>query len=91
MTEYILNKLIPEGWEADSETVRSAVGAFAGGIGIAANLVLFFGKLLAGMLSGSVGVVADALNNLSDASDPGGLPAGGKTGGCAPPFRPCSV
>lgn len=63
-----MKKLIPEGQEADSETVRSAVGAFAGGIGIAANLVLFFGKLLAGMLSGSVGVVADALNNLSDAS-----------------------
>ena len=68
MTGYILKKLIPEGQEADSDTVRSAVGAFSGGVGIAANLVLFLGKLLAGILSGSVGVVADALNNLSDAS-----------------------
>ena len=68
MTGYILKKLIPEGREADCEAVRSAVGAFSGGVGIAANLVLFLGKLLAGILSGSVGVVADALNNLSDAS-----------------------
>ena len=68
MTGYILKKLIPEGQEADCEAVRSAVGAFSGGVGIAANLVLFLGKLLAGILSGSVGVVADALNNLSDAS-----------------------
>ena len=68
MTGYILKKLVPEGQEADCEAVRSAVGAFSGGVGIAANLVLFLGKLLAGILSGSVGVVADALNNLSDAS-----------------------
>jgi cation diffusion facilitator family transporter len=68
MTGYILKKLIPEGQEADCEAVRSAVGAFSGGVGIAANLVLFLGKLLAGMLSGSVSIVADALNNLSDAS-----------------------
>ena len=68
MTAYILKKLMPEGQETDSETVRSAVGAFSGCVGIAANLVLFLGKLLAGMLSGSVSIVADALNNLSDAS-----------------------
>ena len=68
MTAYILKKLMPEGQETDSDTVRSAVGAFSGGVGIAANLVLFLGKLLAGMLSGSVSIVADALNNLSDAS-----------------------
>ena len=47
---------------------RSAVGTLSGGVGIGANLLLFLGKLLAGLLSGSVSMVADALNNLSDAS-----------------------
>lgn len=47
---------------------RAAIGKRAGGIGIACNALLFAAKLLAGVLSGSVAVMADAFNNLSDAS-----------------------
>ncbi len=38
----------------------------AGAVGIATNLLLFAIKLLAGFLSGSVAVMADAVNNLTD-------------------------
>lgn len=35
--------------------------------GIVLNLLLFAGKLTAGLLAASVAVVADAFNNMSDA------------------------
>jgi len=47
---------------------RLAVGRRAGAVGIGANVLLFAGKLVAGILSGSVSITADAMNNLSDAS-----------------------
>ena len=68
MTKFLLKKYVPNYEKAEKESVRSAVGRFSGSVGIAANLLLFIGKLLAGILSGSVSVMADALNNLSDAS-----------------------
>lgn len=48
--------------------VRAAYGKLAGAVGIVCNLLLFAGKLTVGLLSGSVAVSADAVNNLSDAS-----------------------
>lgn len=46
---------------------RRAYGILCGSLGIALNLLLFAGKYLAGFLSGSIAVMADAFNNLSDA------------------------
>ncbi len=48
--------------------VRSRVGALSGAVGIGANVLLTLGKLLAAALSGSVSIMADGLNNLSDAT-----------------------
>ena len=47
--------------------VRSAYGYLCGIVGIVINVFLFGGKFLAGFISGSVAVTADAFNNLSDA------------------------
>lgn len=47
---------------------REAYGIKCGVIGIGLNVLLFAGKLLAGIFSKSVAVVADAFNNLSDAA-----------------------
>ena len=47
--------------------LRTAYGILCGAVGIALNLLLFAGKLLAGTLSGSIAITADAFNNLSDA------------------------
>jgi len=46
---------------------RAKIGRNAGIVGIAVNLLLFGFKLLAGLLSGSVSIIADAINNLTDA------------------------
>ncbi len=47
--------------------VRKAYGVLCGGTGIALNILLFAGKFLAGFLSNSIAITADAFNNLSDA------------------------
>ena len=49
------------------QKVRSAYGYLCSAVGIVINVLLFGGKFLAGTLSGSVAVTADAFNNLSDA------------------------
>ncbi|MBP3685048.1 MAG: cation transporter [Oscillospiraceae bacterium] len=52
----------------DSPQGRSEAGSFSGAVGIFCNGLLFLLKLAVGVLSGSVSIMADALNNLSDAS-----------------------
>lgn len=47
--------------------IRSAYGILCGVVGIVLNIFLFSFKLIAGIISGSVAVTADAFNNLSDA------------------------
>lgn len=53
--------------EYEKPEVRRAYGILCSVVGICLNVLLFAGKFLAGMLSGSVAVMADAFNNLSDA------------------------
>ena len=57
--------LKPEG--KPEAQVRKGYGVLCGAVGVFLNLLLFLGKLLAGLASGSIAVVADAVNNLSDA------------------------
>lgn len=47
--------------------VRRKYGEVCGFSGILLNLLLFAGKFIAGQLSGSIAITADAFNNLSDA------------------------
>ena len=65
-------KLLSKIFIKDSENyknpeVRSAYGYLCGIAGIVINILLFIGKFVAGFISGSVAVTADAFNNLSDA------------------------
>ena len=54
--------------ENEPETKRRTLyGMLCGIVGIVLNILLFAGKLLAGLASGSVSITADAFNNLSDA------------------------
>lgn len=46
---------------------RSIYGMVCGFVGIFFNIILFVGKLLAGIITSSISITADALNNLSDA------------------------
>lgn len=64
----LLSKLFIKNREqAENSTVRRAYGMLCSMVGIGLNILLFAGKYLAGVLSGSIAVTADAFNNLSDA------------------------
>ncbi len=63
MSEWLLN------WfqKRRPDASREAIGSFAGTVGLGCNILLFGFKLLVGLLSASVSVIADAVNNLTDA------------------------
>lgn len=53
--------------DTESPETRQAYGILCGSIGIFFNILLAVGKFVAGLLSGSIAIMADAANNLSDA------------------------
>ena len=68
MTAFLIRLLLPPGADPGDPQVRQRCGSVSGGVGIALNALLFLGKLLSGLATGSIAVVADAFNNLSDAA-----------------------
>jgi len=54
------------------EKIRRTYGLICGAAGIFFNFLLFSAKLLAGYASGSIAIIADAFNNLSDAATSAG-------------------
>lgn len=67
MIKALLRAAIRNGDPADPE-VRRRCGALSGGVGIVLNLLLAGGKLAAGLITSSVAIIADGINNLSDAA-----------------------
>ena len=63
----MLKKLFIKNYEkTEDKTVRLKYGVVAGVFGLITNLLLFAAKIFIGVLSGSVTIIADAINNLSD-------------------------
>ena len=68
MTELLLRLFVKNHRQTKDPAVRGAMGRLAGTVGLVCNILLFLGKLAVGLAVGAVSIVADALNNLSDAS-----------------------
>ena len=68
MTQLLIRLFIRDPDDTRDPAVRTAYGNLASLVGMACNLLLCIGKLVAGTLFGSIAIMADALNNLSDAS-----------------------
>lgn len=68
MTQLLLHLFVKNYQDTGDPEVRGQYGRLAGLTGIAVNVLLCAGKFLAGLLSGSVAILADAVNNLSDAA-----------------------
>ena len=68
MTNWLLRTFVRNSDHLEDPRVRAAVGQLAGIVGILCNILLFTGKLAVGLLTGSVSITADAMNNLSDAT-----------------------
>lgn len=67
MLGFLSRTLIRDYENTENPDTRQAYGMLCGGVGIFLNFLLFLGKLIAGLVSGSIAITADAVNNLSDA------------------------
>lgn len=67
MIQFLVQKFIPNWQDTKNPSVRERYGVLAATVGIFSNLLLFLIKILAGLLAGSISIIADAVNNLSDA------------------------
>lgn len=67
MTELLIRTFVKNHSNPNDISVRERYGVFSSIVGIIVNLILAGIKLIAGLLSFSIAIIADALNNLSDA------------------------
>lgn len=67
MSELLLRLFVPKG-SPDDPAVRTRCGLLSGITGIILNIILVAGKLTVGIIAGSVAIIADAINNFSDAA-----------------------
>ena len=67
ISKFLVNIFIKDNNSNDTEKGRTSYGILGGVVGIIINTTLFIIKLLVGLFSSSVAVMADAFNNLSDA------------------------
>lgn len=66
MTEFLIRHFVP-GWQDTRDArVRERYGILSGFVGLFCNALLFAVKLVIGLLTGSISISADAVNNLSD-------------------------
>ena len=68
MTALLLRLFVKEDAPLTSPKVRAKIGSLSGTVGLLCNIILFGIKFLIGTISASLSIVADAMNNLSDAS-----------------------
>lgn len=67
MVTLLSRIFIKDASNVQQPSVRQAYGVLCGAVGIFLNLCLFAGKFIAGTVSNSIAITADAFNNLSDA------------------------
>lgn len=68
MTEYLVKKFVKDYQNTEDVQVRTRYGILSSCVGILCNVLLFGTKLVIGLLMNSLAIMADALNNLSDAA-----------------------
>lgn len=67
MIDKMIHFFIKDG-DASSHAAREKYGKLAGTVGLLCNLFLCAAKILAGLLFSSISILADGINNLSDAT-----------------------
>lgn len=68
MTDFLVKHFVKDYDRYEDAAVRTAYGVFVSIVGIICNVILFAVKISVGLILGSVSVMADAFNNLSDAA-----------------------
>ncbi len=68
MGKFFIRKFIKNYEDVKDPKVRQSYGKFAGIVGIVSNLLLCVMKIVIGLISSSIAIIADGVNNLTDAS-----------------------
>ena len=68
LSNFLIKKFIKNNYDINDNKVRIAYGNLGGAVGIIINTLLFLIKLFVGLFAGSIAIIADAFNNLSDAA-----------------------
>ncbi len=66
MTELIVKLFVKDSENVKDNSVRKAYGTLGGFVGILCNLILCVIKITVGLITGSISIMADGFNNLSD-------------------------
>ncbi len=68
MTDLLMRLFLKIKQDEDTARRRQRYGNFASIVGVVSNLLLFIMKILIGLASASVSIIADAVNSLSDSA-----------------------
>lgn len=68
MTKLLLCLFVKNHSDISSPDIRAKIGSMSGAVGIICNLLVVAMKMAVGILTGAFSVIADAMNNLSDAA-----------------------
>ena len=68
MTKLLIRLFLRDPENGNLPLARERYGKLAGWVGVTTNLVLFFIKLLTGLVFHSIAIMADAFNNLTDSA-----------------------
>ncbi|MCM1173303.1 MAG: cation diffusion facilitator family transporter [Clostridium sp.] len=66
MTDFLVKHFVKNYEQLDNPSVREHYGIFSSFVGIFCNVFLCVSKLLIGIMSGSISIISDGFNNLSD-------------------------
>ena len=66
MTDFLVKHFVKNYEQLDNPLVRERYGIFSSFVGIFCNIFLCVSKLLIGVMSGSISIISDGFNNLSD-------------------------
>ncbi len=79
MTDFLVSKFVKNSEDTGKTEVRRAYSTLSSVTGLICNIILFLLKYAMGILSGSISIISDAFNNLSDC------------GGCIVSFLGCKM
>ena len=69
MTKFLINLFIKNNSNINDIKVRNDYGKLSGTIGIITNIILSLCKIISGLIFSNVSILADGVNNLSDAAN----------------------
>lgn len=69
MSNFLIRLFIKNHNDTENPQIRDKYGKLSGAVGIVINIILCLSKIITGLVFGSIAILADGINNLSDAGN----------------------